>query len=179
MISVRRAGPADIPEIVRLKALLMVDGWPGAVELDETWHRRCADIAAELLASPHYACFVVDRPTDDAPGAGVAHDSAAGSGARAPARSASALASCVSVSVEQHLPGPHGSGRSAYVGDMATDVDLRGRGYGRVLLDAALQWCREQEAGWVSLFSTESGNALYRSAGFSDQGPFQHLSMAL
>lgn len=62
---------------------------------------------------------------------------------------------------------------------MCTEAEFRGRGCGTALLDAALQWCREQEAGWVSLFSTESGDALYRKAGFSDEGPFQHLSMAL
>lgn len=159
MIRVRRAEPADTPEIVRLKALLMQDGWPWDITLDNTWREHCAAIAAQLLASEHYACFVIDQ-VEDAP-------------------VGSPLASCVSVSVEQHLPGPDGSGKSAYLGDMCTDGAFRGRGYGARLLDVGLDWCREQGAGWVSLFSTESGNALYEAAGFSVEGPFQHMSRAL
>lgn len=159
MVTVRRAEARDIPEIVRLKALLMEDGWPWEIEVDEHWRARCAEVARELLASSHYACFVVDQNAAIGPGG--------------------ALASIVSVSVEQHLPGPSGSGRSAYVGDMSTDTRFRGRGYGRALLDTALAWCREKDAGWVSLFSTDSGNSLYRSAGFSPVGAFQHMSMGL
>lgn len=158
-MKIRRATAADVPEIVRLKALLMTDGWPFDIELDDAWRERCAAIAQELLSSPHYVCFVIDAVEDAGPG--------------------SPLASCVTANVEQHLPGPDGSGRSAYVGDMCTDAAFRGRGYGAALLDAVLQWCREQDAGWVSLFSTESGNALYRRAGFSEKGPFEHLSMGL
>lgn len=143
----------------------MVDGWPFPVNLDDDWRRRCSEVATLLLASPHYACFVVDAPEQ-----GTSDES----GVASPR-----LASCVTASIEQHLPGPDGSGRSAYVGDMCTVPEHRGQGMGAALLDAALQWCREQEAGWVSLFSTESGNALYRKAGFSENGPFEHLSMGL
>ncbi len=159
IVNIRRATQDDVPEIVRLKALLMIDGWPFDIELDDAWRERCARVARQLLASDGYACFVIDRVEGAGPG--------------------SPLASCVTATVEQHLPGPDGSGRSAYVGDMCTEAEFRGHGCGTALLDAALQWCREQEAGWVSLFSTESGDALYRKAGFSDEGPFQHLSMAL
>lgn len=159
MVTVRRAEHPDISEIVRLKGLLMEDGWPWPIELDDAWRERCAEAAASLLDSPHYACFVIDARKGAGPG--------------------TPLASIVSTSVEQHLPGPTGSGRSAYLGDMSTDITFRGRGYGTALLDAALAWCREQEAGWVSLFSTESGHALYRKAGFSPEGPFQHMSRGL
>lgn len=159
MVTVRRAEHSDIPEIVRLKGLLMEDGWPWHIELDDAWRERCAAAAATLLDSPNYACFVIDAEEGAGPG--------------------TPLASIVSTSVEQHLPGPDGSGRSAYLGDMSTDLVFRGRGYGKTLLDAALAWCREQDAGWVSLFSTESGHSLYRKAGFSPVGPFQHMSMGL
>ena len=61
-VIVRRATPADIPEIVRLKALLMETGWPWpvAVSEDEDWRRRCAEAADVLLSRDTYACFVVD-----------------------------------------------------------------------------------------------------------------------
>lgn len=155
MVTVRRADASDIPEIVRLKGLLMEDGWPWDIAIDDAWRARCAAIARDLMNAPNYACFVIDQ------------DPAVGPGG--------ALASIVSVSVEQHLPGPTGSGKSAYLGDMSTDLGFRGRGYGKALLDAGLVWCREQDAGWVSLFSTESGNSLYRKAGFRPDGSFQHM----
>ena len=160
-VIVRRATPADIPEIVRLKALLMETGWPWpvAVSEDEDWRRRCAEAAAVLLARDTYACFVVDV------------DPLAGEGG--------SLAGCVSVAVEQHLPGPRGRGLSAYLSDMSTDVPHRGRGIGTALLDHALAWAREQGAGRIELHSTESGRRVYERAGFEADGPFRHLGRQL
>ena len=112
IVNIRRATQDDVPEIVRLKALLMIDGWPFDIELDDAWRERCARVARQLLASDGYACFVVDRVEGAGPG--------------------SPLASCVTATVEQHLPGPDGSGRSAYVGDMCTEAEFRGRGCGGV-----------------------------------------------
>ncbi|MCH8613698.1 GNAT family N-acetyltransferase [Arsenicicoccus dermatophilus] len=156
-MNVRRATPADIPEIVRLKAQLMATGWPWPVDVhgDPQWRERCAAAAQTLLDSPSYAAFVVARD-DETPGA--------------------PLAGMVSVSVEQHLPGPDGPGLSAYVADMSTDPDLRGRGIGTRLLDAALVWAREHGAGWVQLYATESGRGVYERAGFSPDGPFLHMT---
>ena len=114
IVNIRRATQDDVPEIVRLKALLMIDGWPFDIELDDAWRERCARVARQLLASDGYACFVIDRVEGAGPG--------------------SPLASCVTATVEQHLPGPDGSGRSAYVGDMCTDAEFRGRGCGTALL---------------------------------------------
>ena len=133
----------------------MEDGWPFDVHLDDEWRRRCADVAAQLLSDSRHAFFVIDTDEGDA------------------------LASCVSVSVEQHLPGPDGTGKSSYIGDMCTDERYRGRGYGAQLMQAALDWARAQGVGWVSLFSTDSGRPMYIKAGFSPNGPFEHLSMGL
>lgn len=137
----------------------MIDGWPWDISLDDGWRVQCAQVAAQLLDSPQYACFVIDADSSRL--------------------AAPRLASCVSVSVEQHLPGPDGTGRSAYLGDMCTDPDYRGRGYGSTLLETAMKWAREQGAGWASLFATESGRSVYLKAGFSPNGPFEHLSVEL
>lgn len=54
---------------------------------------------------------------------------------------------------------------------MAVDASHRGRGYSRLLLNAALVWAREQHAQQVVLYSHSSLTAaisLYRSAGFID-----------
>ena len=50
-MNIRRATQDDVPEIVRLKALLMIDGWPFDIELDDAWRERCAGVARQLLAS--------------------------------------------------------------------------------------------------------------------------------
>lgn len=158
---VRRAVEADIPKIVRLKAQLMATGWPWEVDVagDAQWARRCAAVARELLASPRYAAFVVPRTDDETPGA--------------------PLAAMVSVAVEQHLPGPRGSGLSSYIADMSTDPDRRGEGLGSRLLEHAMQWARERGASRVELYSTELGRGVYERAGFEAGGPFAHLSRAL
>ena len=45
IVNIRRATQDDVPEIVRLKALLMIDGWPFDIELDDVWRERCARVA--------------------------------------------------------------------------------------------------------------------------------------
>lgn len=159
-MTTRRATPADIPEIVRHKAQLMRTGWPFEADPsgDAAWRERCATAAAVLLADERYAAFVVPRD-DPAPGA--------------------PLAAMVSVSVEQHLPGPEGSGLSAYVADMSTDPDRRGEGLGSALLAAALDWAHEQGAGWAQLYATDSGQGVYERAGFRADGPFTHMTCSL
>lgn len=159
MTIIRRAVAADVPEIVRLKAVLIEDGWPWDISLDDTWRQQCTAVAQDLIAQPNHAFFVIDA------------DASAGRG--------SELASCVSVAIEQHLPGPDGNGKSAYIGDMATDARFRGRGYGTALMNRAKEWAIEQGAGWASLFSTESGRSVYLKAGFSPEEPFEHMSAGL
>lgn len=152
---VRSATPDDAPEITRLKAVLMQTGWPVDVELDDGWYERCEQLARRLVDDPHQGWFVVDAP--DGPG----------------------LAGCVSVAIHQHLPGPRGTGRSAYLGDMVTDPRHQGRGIGSGLLDHALAWAAEQGAGRIELYSTASGRPLYERAGFARGTTFEHLSRAL
>ena len=137
----------------------MEDGWPWEMTLDAQWYEQCAQVAAELVADAKHAFFVIDADGSSGPGG--------------------ELASGVSVAIEQHLPGPDGTGRAAYIGDMATHAAYRGRGYGSALLQHAMDWAREQGAGWASLFSTESGRHIYLKAGFDPKGPFEHMSIAL
>lgn len=152
---VRPATLDDVPEIVRLKAVLMRTGWPMPVELDDDWSRRAAAVARELVAEPDQGWFVVDA--DD--------------GQR--------LAGCVSVAVHRHLPGPRGTGRAAYLGDMVADPRDRARGIGAVLLEHALAWARGQGAGRIELYSTASGRRLYERAGFTPDTLFEHMSRSL
>lgn len=164
MTLVRRANRANIDEIVRLKGELISESWPFEMDLDADWRARCAAVARELMDSGKTVFFVIDA---DAPSDGPAEGHAP------------KLAACASVSIEQHLPSPGGTGRSAYIGDMCTEPAYRGRGYGTALLDAVMAWAKEQGAGWASLFSTEQGRSIYVKAGFDPKGPFEHMSVDL
>ncbi|WP_162872779.1 GNAT family N-acetyltransferase [Austwickia chelonae] len=147
---VRRACDADAEEFVRLKTLIF-QAWPFPVDLavEPEWPRRCAQIYRNLLANPGFSSFVVDDPEREG-----------------------TLLGCVTVAVDQRLPIPGSSGRVAYVADMCTSPEFRGRGVGRSLLRAATQWAHQQGAGRVHLYATEQGRPLYSAEGFESGGPF-------
>ena len=157
----RRALPQDVPEIVRLKAVLMQTGWPFDVELDADWWRRAEEVAHALVRHPDHGWFVVD--------AAELQDGAAG------------LAACASVSLSRHLPGPRGTGISAYLGDMCTEPRLQGRGLGALLVQECLSWARGAGAGRAELYSTPAGRRLYERFGFAPaaDGPFEFMTLAL
>lgn len=177
---VRPAIPADVPEIVRLKEVLMRDGWPFDIETDAAWRDHAQQVAARLVTDPEHAWFVVDATTArDAAATSPAADAAADGAADAAQIAGGALAGCVSVGLTQHLPGPRGTGIVAYLGDMATDPAWRGRGIGTTLLERALAWATERGAGRVELYATEPGRPLYERYGFASGGPFEHMTRTL
>ena len=61
----------------------------------------------------------------------------------------------------------------AYVTNLAVLPAFRRKGYGRQLLEAALQTCEERQCAFLSLevrVSNEAAKALYASCGFSERG---------
>ncbi|GAA2653754.1 N-acetyltransferase [Paractinoplanes durhamensis] len=102
-------------------------------------------LIARLSAAddPTMAAFVVDRPD--------------GTG----------LASCVLGTIETRLGNPGDpTGRSGYVFSVATDPDLRRRGYSRQCMTALLAWFRTRGIRKVDLRASADGEPLYRSLGF-------------
>lgn len=142
----RPAGPADAPELVRLRAVLLntMDGsaW------DDDWRepaRRVLESALGETAAPTMGAFVVDRPDDD----GLA-------------------ASAVGV-IHQRLGFPgNPSGRSGYIFSVATDPQYRRRGYSRACMAGLLDWFRDQGIHRVELRASPEGESLYRSLGFTE-----------
>ena len=80
---------------------------------------------------------------------------------------AGAIVACSGFVFAQKPPSPGNlDGREAYVMNMYTLPAWRGRGLAAALLDAALAFAREQEAGTVRLHATPQGRAIYERAGF-------------
>jgi len=61
-------------------------------------------------------------------------------------------------------PGPEAE-RHAYITNVYAEEAARG-GAGRMLLDAALAWCRERGVDTVILWPSEKSRTLYQRAGF-------------
>lgn len=61
-----------------------------------------------------------------------------------------------------HDPTPH----RAWILNMYTEPEYRGRGLARSIVEAMTSWCREQGFGWVSLHASEAGRHLYEQLGF-------------
>ncbi|GIF17599.1 GNAT superfamily N-acetyltransferase [Actinoplanes tereljensis] len=137
----RPAGHADADELIRLRAVMLQSLSPS--DWDDAWREPARQTLTERLGSPALAAFVVDRPD--------------GTG----------LASCAIGTVETRLGSPgNPAGRSGYVFSVATDPDMRRRGFSRQCLTALLQWFREQGIGKVDLRASPDGEPLYRSLGF-------------
>jgi ribosomal protein S18 acetylase RimI-like enzyme len=138
MIDVRRAGPGDAEELMRLRAVMLGSG-PG------DWQRTGAELLRTQLVTEErtLAAFVADK--GDEPG----------------------LAACVLGQVDQRLPGPNDpTGRRGYVYNVATDPAYRRRGLSRACMTALLEWFARSGAGVVDLRASPEGEPLYASLGF-------------
>ncbi|NGO68363.1 GNAT family N-acetyltransferase [Streptomyces boncukensis] len=148
MSGIRRAVPADAPEIARLRRIM----FEAMHQRDESgpWEAEAARMAAAQLArpEPRLGAFVVDGD----PGAGPAH-----------------LAACAVGRVEERLPAPVSpAGRFGFVFSVCTDPRYRGRGYARATTEALLEWFRSLGVTRVDLHATEEAEGMYRSLGFRE-----------
>ena len=61
-----------------------------------------------------------------------------------------------------HDPKP----RRAWVLNMYTEPDYRGRGLAKSIVEAMILWCRREGFSWVSLHASDAGRHLYEKIGF-------------
>ncbi|SCF02795.1 Ribosomal protein S18 acetylase RimI [Micromonospora purpureochromogenes] len=157
MIKVRRAGPGDAAEIVRLRGVMLAS-MDGAEPPPGPWQPAAREVLRERLADPVdlMAVFVVDAP--DRPGV---------------------LAACATGTIERRLGGPgNPSGLTGYVFNVVTDPGYRRRGYSRACMTGLLDWYRDRGVLKIDLRASVAGEALYRSLGFRDTpGPTLRLSL--
>jgi GNAT superfamily N-acetyltransferase len=141
---VRRAVAADIPELVRLRALLfqtLGGDYFDPPTAGEGWKSDLAAVLKEYLTLQSALVLVVDG--------------------------AEGLAACGIGSIEQRLPGPHlRNGRCGLVIGVVTDPAYRRRGYSRAIMRELLAWFRDQGAARVDLYASHEGEPLYRELGF-------------
>jgi ribosomal protein S18 acetylase RimI-like enzyme len=144
--TVRQARPDDIPELVRLRAILFQDlaasSW-GPPPAGEAWRDACADALADQLADPSMRVVVIDG----------------GSG----------LACCGMAIADRRLPTPFNpGGRIGHIFGIVTDPAHRQRGHARAVMQELLAWCDSAGLRRVDLNASPDGQRLYRSLGFTD-----------
>ncbi|QDQ09776.1 GNAT family N-acetyltransferase [Streptomyces spectabilis] len=146
MSRIRQAVEDDVPELVRLRALLFEDlggEFFNPSSGDEGWRHELATVLKEQLRSDAVRVLVAD-----------------GDGG---------LAACGIGTIEQRLPGPHlRNGRIGLVIGVVTDPAHRRRGHSRAIMHGLLDWFREQGAARVDLHASHDGEPLYRALGFTD-----------
>ncbi|MBC9712599.1 N-acetyltransferase [Streptomyces sp. TRM66268-LWL] len=144
MIEPRLATPDDAPELVRLRKV-MLDEYLGA-QPDTDWIPVSeATLRAKLLGEEsRLAATVVERP--DEPGR---------------------LAACAVGTIEYRLGGPENPlGLSGYVFSVATDLDMRRRGYSRACMQELIAWFGRRGVRKVDLRASVAGEPLYAALGF-------------
>ncbi|MEU6246523.1 GNAT family N-acetyltransferase [Glycomyces sp. NPDC047010] len=144
MTETRSAGPGDIDELVRFRAVLLSEWFDTS---DPEWRAMTAAALARRLVepSPTMHAVVVDAPD--------------GSGR---------LASCAIGTVSERLPNPRNpSGLYGWVFNVVTEDEWRRRGYGRACMDALIEWFRANGVGTVELLATDKGLGLYEQLGFT------------
>jgi ribosomal protein S18 acetylase RimI-like enzyme len=143
MAQVRTATPADIPELVELRALLfghLADGW-GPPTAGEGWRDACAAALAEQLLADEMRLVVIDGDGE--------------------------LAACGLGVVDRRLPSPYNaSGLVGHVFGIVTRPGYRRRGHARAILTALLDWFDTRGLTRVDLNASADGQALYRDLGF-------------
>ena len=111
------------------------------------WHRAAREHFLSRLGRD-LVVFVVDHP--DRPG----------------------LAASAAGTMASRLPAPNNiSAQAAYVQWVATDDDVRRRGYARAVMQALVDWYDAHGIPVIELHATDEGEPLYRELGFDDEGP--------
>ncbi len=85
--------------------------------------------------------------------------------------SGSGLVASAAGTVSRRLPGPQNpSAMTGYIQWVATAVDFRRQGLGRLTMQGLLDWYAARGVGSLELHATPEGEPLYRSLGFGESG---------
>jgi GNAT superfamily N-acetyltransferase len=152
LLSVRRVGPADVEAWAHLRVALMASLGlvEPATDASAAMEASIAGWLRERLDSPVFGGFVAE-----------VDGRVVGSGG---------------IALYDNPPGPGPTAREAYVMSMFTEPEARGRGVGRAVLDALLDFAREAGGvGRVWLRATEMGLPVYVRAGFEPRDSYLEI----
>jgi GNAT superfamily N-acetyltransferase len=145
---VRIATLDDVDELVRLRQLMFDEMRHPAG--DPSWREACADFLRETM---------VDGTT-------VSYVAGDGEGL---------VSGATGVSFRR-VPGPaNPSGRYGYIQSVVTERAWRGRGLGRAVVAAVLDWYCDQSIHRVDLHATGDGEPIYRSLGFTPDTDYPEM----
>lgn len=144
-VTIRRAGPGDIPALVDLRAVMLEAMGHDTGDASAPWRFGAVAWFESQLSDDDFVVVVADHAVH-----GVV---------------ASAVGTC-----EQHGPSPtNPDGVRGHISNVATLPDHRSRGYARECVSAVIVWFREETtARTVTLNATSDGESLYRSLGFTE-----------
>ncbi|MGR4881042.1 GNAT family N-acetyltransferase [Streptomyces sp. LARHCF249] len=140
----RTAVPADVPELIRLRAVALASLGMDPGPPDAAWRTTAYDWFTERVGDlPGMRCLVVGgAPGEPLLATGMAW-------------------------ITHHLPGPQSpDGRRGYLDGIVTDEAARGRGHGRRIVDGLVGWLEGLGIGYVQLHASADGEPVYRAAGF-------------
>ncbi|MEU6282179.1 GNAT family N-acetyltransferase [Streptomyces sp. NPDC047028] len=153
MSLVRRALPEDAVEVLRLRQIMIDSVFEGGEGGATDWQTASLPTLLGRLAESDgagaggvgaFVAYVIDHP--ERPGA---------------------LGALAAGSLEYRIGragNPHG--RVGHVFSVATDPDVRRRGYARACMEELLAWFRQQGAAQVDLNASAAAEPLYASLGF-------------
>jgi GNAT superfamily N-acetyltransferase len=152
---VRKATVGDVPELLRLRCLMLAS--MGQSPDEGGWQEQCrTDLRDRVRGvgpwSPDLwggreatVAYVVDA-ADGLTASGIGW-------------------------LQRQLPGPSNQqGLVGYIASMSTDPAHERKGHGTVILAALLAWFDNQGIGRVDLRATDAGRPLYEAAGFAQSG---------
>jgi GNAT superfamily N-acetyltransferase len=141
----RLATTADVPELVRLRAVMFES--MGVATSAPTWRAHCAEFLEERIGDGRLIGAVVDAPGDG-----------------------TALASSALAELSQRMPSPtRPGGLHAHLSSVSTEPGWRRRGMARAVLSLLVAEVRDRGARRAELHATSEGEPLYRSIGFVER----------
>lgn len=139
---IRTATPDDASVLARLRYRFRIEhGEP--IETEEAFFERCATWMADRLeADRQWKCWVAEQP--------------------------SGIAGNLWLQLMEKLPNPVSEPEHhAYITNVYVLPDCRSAGVGALLMDAALDWCRNSEIDAVFLWPSDRSRPFYMRYGFS------------
>ncbi len=160
-VRIRTAIPADAPTLARLRYRFRIEhGEP--IETEEAFAGRCASWMADRLeASRQWKCWVAEQPS------GIT------------GKSTGKIIGNLWLQVMEKLPNPVSEPEHhAYITNVYILPDCRNEGLGALLMDAALEWCRNSDIDAVFLWPTDRSRSFYQRYGFSVRDDLFALRLA-